>query len=133
MNSINILDAHTNNPFFIIELKKNQKNKIEINKLHKISINIVKRKKIEMAVILMVLLISDLTYVEVVKFKIGIALGLLFLFAAIYTFYNKRYTLVIELKNKEKLRYPIAMRNKMKIKEKVFHIRDLQFKQNCKH
>jgi hypothetical protein len=133
MNSINILDAYTNNPFFIIELKKNQKMKIEINKLHKISINIVKRKKIEMAVILMVLLISDLTYVEVVKFKIGIALGLLFLFVGIYTFYNKRYTLVIELKNKEKLRYPIAMRNKMKIKEKVFHIRDLQFKQNFKH
>jgi hypothetical protein len=132
MHDFYIVDLYTVNPFFVIELKNRKKNKIEINKLHKISINVVKRKKILSSLILMGLLILDLAYIDSFTLKIAATFFLMLLFVAVFTFYSKQYIMVIELKNKEKLRYIISFRKKFETKEKIIHIRDLQFKHNFK-
>jgi hypothetical protein len=127
-----IYDLYTADPFFVIALKNDQQRKIELNKLHKISINVDKRKKIVPSVLLIGLLILDLVCIESLKFKIALTLLLIFSFIAIYNLHNKQYTIVIVLKNKDKFRYLIASRKKLQMKEKVLQIRDLQFKHNFK-
>jgi hypothetical protein len=125
-------DLYTVDTFFVIELKNDKQKKIEINHLHKIVINVVKRKKIVPSVLLIGLLILDLVYIDSLNFKIALSLLFLFSFIAIYYLSDKQYTLIIVLKNKDKFTYLITSGKKLQMKEKVLQIRDFQYKHNFK-
>lgn len=127
-----IYDLRTIDDFFIIDLKNGREKKIEINELDKISIRVVKRKKMFFFSILASFVILDLIYIESLTSKIeGVFFIVLFLFG-IYTIYKKKYRLVMDLQNNEKLQYEISSRRKLEMKEKVLRVRDIQFKHNFK-
>ncbi len=127
-----IYDLISIEPFFIVELKNEKKMNFEISKLHKISINVVKRKNIVALAMLTILIILELTFIDSSNLKMALTFFLLFIFIIIHNLYIKQYILVIELKNKKKLKYIVSSRKKLEMKEKILYLRDLQFKHNFK-
>ena len=127
-----IQDLRTIDDFFIIDLKNGREKKIEINELGKISIRVVKRRKIFSFLILVGLNIINFIFLDTLKSKIEGAFFILLFFMAIYNCYRKQYRLVMNLHNNEKYQYEISSRSKLAIKEKVLHLRNIQFKHNFK-
>lgn len=127
-----ICDLYAVEPHFVIELKNGEQKKIEINKLNKISISFVKRKKTVSSVMLMILFVLNLAFIDSLQFKITLTALLIFLFILIHTLLNKQYKIIIELKNKKVLKYVFSLRKKCVMKENVLEIKNLQIKHNFK-